>query len=58
MIFQATSEFVIAFVRLILVKVGLTVDVRYEFGLKVVLKGLGCKQRLLQSILIEFLSSN
>ena len=34
------------------------IDVRREFDLKVVLKGLGCKQRFLQPFLIEFPSNN
>ena len=46
-----TSKFVIIFVRLILGKFGFDgfagfqqkIDVRYEFGLKVILKDLGCK---------------
>ena len=49
--FETTSKFLIVFVRLILGKVGVDVftdprresDVRYEFDLKVVLKGLGWK---------------
>ena len=55
-----------ACVRLILRKIwvdGFTgpqrkVEVRYEFGLKVVLKSLGYKWRLLQPFLIEFPSNN
>ena len=49
--FETTGKFVIVFVRLILQKVwvdGFTrprgeSEIRYECGLKVVLKGLGCK---------------
>ena len=49
--FETTGEFLIAFVRLILGKVGVDgftgprreSDIRYEYDLKVVLKGLGCK---------------
>ena len=51
MTFEIAGKFLIAFVRLILGKVGVDVftgprresDVRYEFDLKVVLKGLGWK---------------
>ena len=64
-IFETTSKFVIAFVRLILGKVqvdGFTgaqqkTDTRYEFGLKIILKGLGCKLRFLQLFLIDFPSN-
>ena len=49
--FETTGEFLIVFVRLILGKVGVDgltgprreSDIRYEYDLKVVLKGLGCK---------------
>ena len=49
--FETTGKFVIVFVRLILGEVGVSgftgprreSDIRYEFDLKVVLKGLGCK---------------
>ena len=49
--FETTGKFLIVFVRLILGKVGVDgftgprreSDIRYEFDLKVVLKGLGCK---------------
>ena len=49
--FETTGKFVIAFVRLILGKVGVDgftgprreSDIRYECDLKVVLKDLGCK---------------
>ena len=51
MTFETTGKFLIVFVRLILGKVGVDgftgprreSDIRYEFDLKVVLKGLGCK---------------
>ena len=51
MTFETTGKFLIVFVRLILGKVGVDVftgprresDIRYECGLKVVLKDLGCK---------------
>ena len=51
MTFETTGKFLIVFVRLILPKVGVDVftgprrerDIKYEFELKVVLKGLGCK---------------
>ena len=66
LIFLTTRKFAIACVRLILRKVwvdGFTgpqrkVDVRYEFGLKVVLKSLGYKWVFLQPFLIEFPSNN
>ena len=53
------------FIRLIFRKVwfdGFTeprreTDVRYEFGFKVILKGLNCKQRLLQPFSIKFPSN-
>ena len=65
-IFEVTSKCLIVFVRLMLGKVkvdGFTgprrkIDMRYEFGLKVILKGLGCKYRFLQSFLTEFPSNN
>ena len=49
MIFETTSKFLIAFVRLILGKVGLNgvtwprreIDIRYEFDFKAILKNLG-----------------
>ena len=49
--FETTSKFVIVFVRLILIKMGvdrftgpgLKIDIKYELGLKVILKDLGCK---------------
>ena len=49
--FETTSKFLIVFVRLILGKVGVDgfteprreSEIRYEFDLKVVLRGLGCK---------------
>ena len=51
MTFETTSKLLIVFVRLILGKVGVDgltgprreSDIRYEYDLKVVLKGLGCK---------------
>ena len=60
--FQTTSKFVINFVRLILGKVGIDrftkpwqeIDIRYRFGLEVILKGLGFKQIFLKSFLIKF----
>lgn len=60
--FQTTSKFVINFVRLILGKVRIDrftrpwqeMDIRYGFGLEVILKGLGFKQIFLQSFLIKF----
>ena len=33
---------------------GQQIDVRYEFGFNILLKGLGCKQRLFQPLLTEF----
>ena len=62
MIFQKTYKFLTVFVRLILGKVKIdkfigrlqNMDVRYQFGFKVNFKGLLCKQRLLQSFLIDF----
>ena len=62
MIFDTTSKFVIVFVRLTLRKVWVDrftlpqreIDIRYIFGFKVLLKYLGCKQRLFQPFLIEF----
>ena len=64
--FETTGTFLIVFVRLILGKVGLDVftgprrenDIRHECYLKVVLKGLGCKQRFLRLFLTEFSSNN
>ena len=52
-IFERTSKFVIVFVRLISGKVGVDgftrarqeIDVRYEFGMKVIVKGLALKKR-------------
>ena len=49
--FETTGKFVIVFVRLILRKLGVDgftgprreSGIRYEYDLKVVLKGLGCK---------------
>ena len=66
MIFETKSKFVVVFARLILGKVGIDgftrpqrkINISYEFGLKVFLKGLGCKKGLLQPFLIEFLSNN
>ena len=65
MIFQATSKFDIFCVRLILGKI--RVDrfigprretyIKYEFNLKVILKGWRCKWRLFQPFLIEFPSN-
>ena len=63
MIFEAVNKFPIFFLRLVFGKVRVDrvtgsrreIDVRYEFYLKVILKGLGWKQRSLQSFLIEFL---
>ena len=51
-IFEITSKFLTDFVRLILGKVGMDgfmeprreIDIRYEFGLKVILKGLRCSR--------------
>ena len=62
-IFEAVNKFPIFFLRLVFGKVRVDrvtgsrreIDVRYEFYLKVILKGLGWKQRSLQSFLIEFL---
>ena len=62
-IFEAVNKFPIFFLRLVFGKVRVDrvtgsrreIDVRYEFYLKVILKGLGCKQRSLQPFLIEFL---
>ena len=50
-ILQTTGKFVFFFLRMILGKVGINgfsaslrkIDVRYEFGFKVILKGLSCK---------------
>ena len=66
MTFETTGKFLIAFARLILGKVevdGFTgprweSNIRYKCDLKVVLKGLGCKQRFLRPFLTEFLSNN
>ena len=66
MTFETTGKFLIVFVRLILPKVGVDVftgprrerDIKYEFELKVVLKGLGYKQRFFDLFLIERLSNN
>ena len=63
-IFEAASKFLTVLVRLILGKVGVDrfirpqqkIDNRYEFGFNIILKDLGCKQRLLQSFFIKFLS--
>ena len=49
--FETTSKFLFVYVRLILGKVGVDrvtgsrqeIDIRYEFHLKVILNGLGCK---------------
>ena len=57
-----TSEWLL----LILGKVGIDrfirlrqqIDIRYEFGLKAVLKGLECKERILQLFWIEFPINN
>ena len=60
MTFETTSKFLIVFIRLILGKSGL-VNLprrRYEFDLKVILKGLGFKERFLQPFFIEFPSNN
>ena len=56
MILQAKSTFFIANVRLMLGKIGVDrftgprreTYVRYEFGFKIILKALGCKQILFQ----------
>ena len=64
--FQTTGKFLIVFVRLILGKMGVDgftrphqeSDIRYEFELKVLLKGLGCKKRFPKPFLIERLSNN
>ena len=65
MTFETTgNKFLIVFVRLIFGKVevdGLTgprreSDIKYEFDLKVVFKGLGCKQRFLRHFLTAFRS--
>ena len=66
MIFQIIGKFPFVFVRLIFGKVWVDAvtgqrqktDVRYELDLQVNLKGLGCKQRLLQPLLIEFPNNN
>ena len=50
-IFETTSKFLIVFVKFILGKVGVDrfagprwkTDIKYEFGLKILLKNLGCK---------------
>ena len=55
-IFKITSKYLIGFVRLILGKVGVDgftgprreIDMRYEFGFKVIWKDLGYKQRFLK----------
>ena len=62
-IFEAMNKSPIFFLQLVFGKVRVDrvtgsrreIDVRYEFYLKVILKGLGCKQRSLQPFLIEFL---
>ena len=64
--FETTYTFPTVFLRLILGKVGVDrftgprweSDIRYEFNLKVVLKGLGCKKRLFRLFLTEFSSNN
>ena len=65
-VFEITSKFLIVFVRLILKKVRVDVftgprreiDIRYEFSFKVLLKYLGCKQKLFRPFLIQFPSNN
>ena len=65
-ILETASTFLIVFVRLILGKVGLDgftgprreIDIRHEFDLKVILKGLGCKFRFWHHVLIECASNN
>ena len=60
MIFETTSKLLIVFVRFILGKLGVEqfmgprcpIDIIYEFDLKVILKGIGCKKRLLLLFLI------
>ena len=62
MIFEITSKFHIVFVKLMIDKVGVDgftrprqeTDIRYEFSLKVTLKGLGYKNRFFQPFLNEF----
>ena len=64
--FETIDKFLIVFVRLILGKVGVDgfteprreSDIRYEFELKVLLKGLRCKYRFSDLSLIELLSNN
>ena len=66
MIFEAISGDLIVFVRFLLGKVGVNrvirprreVDIRYEFGLKIILKDLWKRQSFLQPFLIEFASNN
>ena len=65
-IFETISGDLIVFVRFLLGKVGLDrvirprreVDIRYEFGLKIILKDLWKRQSFLQPFLIEFASNN
>ena len=64
--FETTGKFLIVFVRLILGIVGFDVftqlpresDIRYEFELKILLKGLECQQRFFDPFLTERLSNN
>ena len=66
MALETPSKLSIVFVRLTLEKMevdGVTgpqwkIDIRYEFNFKVVLKGLGCKQRFSQPFFIDFPINN
>ena len=66
MTFETTGKFIIVSVRLMLGKVGVDgftgpqreTDIRYKCDLKVVLKGLGCRQRFLRPFLTEFSSNS
>ena len=66
MTFETTGKFLIVFVRLILGIVGFDVftqlpresDIRYEFELKILLKGLESQQRFFDPFLTERLSNN
>ena len=66
MIFETISGDLIVFVRFLLGKVGVDrvirprreVDIRYKFGLKIILKDLWKRHSFLQPFLIEFASNN
>ena len=64
--FETKGKFLVVFVRLILGKVGLDrvtgrqqeIDIKHEFDFKVVLRGLWCKLRFVQTFFIELPRNN